>query len=188
MSALILENAVSDSVANMTDIWKNSVFKELAHAKPDITGKFGERLLNDLLKKYGFLVKWDEDKNTASSDGTYDLKVNEERIEVKTSFENKNGGWQHENIYKERVWDKLALVDVEPYAIFITILNFEEMTFDTPHPVFNRTPSLRDNHKSGCKFDLGKCNVKNGVKAGITYRWDLSDEKGLREFLTKKFS
>jgi hypothetical protein len=188
MSYAILENAVNDAVSNIPDIWKNSVFKVLAHAHSDYRGKFGEKLLNDLLKKSGFKIRWDEDKNTNASDGIYDLFVNGYRVEVKTSFENKNGGFQHENIYKERVWDKLALIDIEPFTIFITILNFDDMTFNIPHPVFNRTPCLRDNHKSGCKFDLGKSNLKNGVKAGITYRWDIKDEKGLRKFLTEKFS
>lgn len=188
MSYTILENAVSDAVSNIPDIWKNSVFKILAYAHADYRGKFGEKLLNDILISCGHKVEWLADRNTSASDGIYDLKVNKNRVEVKTSFENKNGGFQHENIYQERVWDKLAFIDIEPFAIYFTILNFDEMTFYTPHPVFNRTPCLRDNHKSGCKFDLRKLNLNNGIKAGITYRWDLSDEKGLHKFLTEKFS
>lgn len=184
----ILKSAIKDAVEEMPLIWRGSIFEELHNAKSDITGKFGERLLNDILSSNGFKVKWNEDKNTNASDGTYDLISNNKRIEVKTSFKNKSGGWQHENVYKEHVWDKITFIDVAPNGIYITVLNYEDLYFDRPHPILNRTPCLRDNHKSGYKFDFGVKTIQLGLRGGITFFWDLKNEEGLRKFLEEKFS
>lgn len=194
----ILSSTITYTIDNTPNLWEESVFEDLRFLGSDICGKWGEKFLNDILNSYNLPVKWNGDSNTNTPDGKYDMKVNEKRVEVKTSFRNtskpdakgkiKLSGWQHENIYKEFIWDKIVFIDVDTHAIYITVLDHNEMVFGIKHPIFDRKPTLRQNKDDGYKFDFGPKTVKNGVKGGLTYRWDLSDEKGLREFLIKKFS
>lgn len=190
----ILSSTITDAINSNTNIWKGSPFEPMQILSVDACGKWGENFLNKILISYGFKVKWDADKNTNASDGKYDLMVNRNRVEVKTSFRNRDtpqgnhGGWQHENIYKDHVWDKLALIDVDVNGVYITILNFEEMVFDNKHPILNRKPTLRKFRDDGYKFDFGLNTAKLGIKGGLTFFWDLKDEKILRKFLTEKFS
>jgi len=192
----VLKKTITDAVNSYVNIWKGSVFEPMQTLSVDACGRWGEDFLNEILVSYGFKVKWSGDKNTNAADGKYDIVVNDNRVEVKTSFRNRNtstgkhGGWQHENIYKAHVWDKIIFIDVDVNGIYITVLNFNDIVFkkDHPHKILKRTPCLRKNRDDGYKFDFGLNTVEYGVKGGLTYYWDLKDEKGLRKFLTEKFS
>ena len=194
----ILTSTITYTIDNTPNLWEGSVFEDLRFLGSDICGKWGEKFLNDILKSYDLSVEWNEDSNTNAADGKYDMKVNKKRVEVKTSFRGtsrpdakgkiKLSGWQHENIYKEFIWDKVVFIDVDTQQIYVTVMDHSEMVFDKQHPILGKKPTLRQNKDDGYKFDFSLCTVKYGIKGGLTYQWDLSDEKGLREFLTKKLS
>lgn len=199
MSALsVLNSTITHTIETTPNLWENSPFEEIRFLGADICGKWGEKFLNEILKSYGFDVKWDEDSNTNASDGKYDMKVGDKRVEVKTSFRGtskpnakgkiKLSGWQHENIYEKFVWDKVTFIDVDTQGIYITVMNHKEMVFNNKHPILDRKPTLRQNKDDGYKFDFGPNTVKCGIEGGLTYYWDLKDEKGLRKFLNEKFS
>ena len=48
-------------------------------------------------------------------DGIYDLKINNKRIEVKTSCHTKNFVWQHEPLYEKDVYDYVIFMVYDLY-------------------------------------------------------------------------
>jgi len=184
------------------NIWENSPFEEPIRGRTsDDRGYFGEGLVNDYVSKLtNFECKWLRDSNTSQGDVIYDIWINGYRTEVKTasaSLDRKTGKisykFQHENIYKEKVWDKLVLVDIEPNGVYWTILNHSEMNFEGKHPILKTSATK---HLSAYKFDTAfstksknGCNLNRGINAGITiYIPNDSNTSKLSAFLTKHLS
>jgi hypothetical protein len=187
---------------NVYNIWENSPFEEPIKGRTsDERGYYGEGLVNDCVSKLtNFECKWLRDSNTSQEDGIYDILINGYRTEVKTasaSLDKKTGKilykFQHENIYKENVWDKLVLVDIEPNGVYWTILNHSEMNFEGRHPILKTSATK---HLSAYKFDTAYstkskngCNLNRGITAGITiYVPNNADSSELSSFLIKHLS
>jgi hypothetical protein len=186
----ILKQTITESVESVPNIWKDSIFNDMQPLASDIRGKWGEKLLFTFLKECKkFELKWDEDSNINASDGKYDLTVDGKRVEVKTAFRGStNYSWQHENLYEEHVWDKVSFIDVDVNGIFFTVIDYDEISFKETHPIFNKTATLRKNRDDGYKFDLSKNNIIRGIRGGLTFYWDLTNDNDLYKFLIKKFS
>lgn len=155
MSSLtILKETISDSVLKLRqrNYWKGSIFEEIVQLSNDERGKWGEETLFKFIKALTpYNVEWDEDKNISNNDGVYDIWIiffdgKKVRIEVKTSGigNGKTISWQHENIYSSEKWDKLAFIDFDYSKIWITVLNYSDMSFHSRHKVFGTKPTLRN--------------------------------------------
>lgn len=188
-----LKTKLIESVENISKdkdcVWKNSVFYPLIHLSNDERGKWGESFLNDVLSEITDNAIWLKDKNIKQNDGIYDIKILNKRIEVKTALRGtKNYSWQHENIYNERVWDYLMLVDVDVEGIYFTSMQYEDFIFGKKHEIFNKTPTLRKGQTDKYKFDLSINNIHSGINSGLTFYYDVmkDNSKALKSFMKEK--
>ena len=180
VASTIVENDISD-------YWAGSTFEDVASLGADKRGQWGEDVLERVLTEIGFDVSGTGNDNTGNSDGSvFDMLVNENRVEVKCSISPDN--WQHENIYSENKWDKIVFVDVTYDNIYFTVLDYNEMVFDTRHPILNRKPTLRQAREDAYKFDFGTATLRKGLAGGITFDYDMSnpDEEGLSSFFNER--
>ena len=191
----LLIESVESSYDNRNDFWQDSPFRKLTLLTNDERGRWGEKFLTELFDKIETIqYDWDADTNTNQQDGIYDIVTKRNgvrtRIEVKTATKGQNNSWQHENIYKKQVWDKLVFIDVDYFSFYITVIDYNNMVFDDRHPVFGRKPTLRANQGDKYKFDFGKNNLQRGIDNGYTFCYSVTspDEEGLTEFLVSKLS
>lgn len=191
----LLIESVESSYDNRKDFWEDSPFRKLTLLTNDERGRWGEKFLTELFNKIGTIqYDWDADTNTNQQDGIYDIVTKRNgvrtRIEVKTATKGQNDSWQHENIYKKEVWDKLVFIDVDYFSFCITVINYSDMVFGDKHPVFGRKPTLRSNQGDKYKFDFGNKALQRGIDNGYTFCYNVTnpDEEGLSEFLINKFS
>lgn len=189
-------NSVEETYNNRTNLWGDSPFEKLTLLTNDERGKWGEKTVKYLIETYtDYIVEWDEDKNINQNNGIYDLIVesnqSKNRIEIKTATRgnSKNPNWQHENLIKEKKWDKLTFLDIDFFGFYLTIIGYDEINFDEKHPVFGRTPTLRKSQNDKYKFDFGMNQQRNGIKYGMTYFYDITNPniEGLIKFLTNRF-
>ena len=80
--------------------WHGSRFEKLDQLKLDYSGKAGERYLKKVCEHLGIPVYYDEDK--ISEEGTWDIGIDDRKIEVKTARQGKKKSFQHENLRSYR--------------------------------------------------------------------------------------
>lgn len=199
-STSILNETISDYVLKLRsrNYWKGSIFEEIVQLSNDERGKWGEELFYKLVKTFTpYNVEWDEDKNINNNDGVYDIWINKPdgsviRIEVKTASRGtgNKSNWQHENLYSSKKWDKLVFLDFEYSKIWITVLNYDEVTFDSRHPFFGTKPTLRNNQDDKYKWDFREKQVMIGVDNNCTFCYDVEQnvDKDLANFLLEKLA
>ena len=87
----------------------------------DSRGEVGENFLPQALKQTGHTVQIDRQANPQEK--CWDIKVNEKiMIEIKTATQGKKTKtFQHERIMVERPWHALALLDIAPEDIYLTL-------------------------------------------------------------------
>jgi hypothetical protein len=201
MSTLsILNETVSDAVYKLRqrNYWKGSFFEEIVQLSNDERGKWGEQTLFKFIKELtDYNVEWDEDQNINNDDGVYDLWINRPdgtkiRIEVKTASRGtgNKSNWQHENLYSSEKWDKLVFIDFEYSAIWFTVLDYSEVTFDSRHDIFGTKPTLRNDQNDKYKWDFRDKQVHLGVANGYTFCYDVNntDDEQFSSFLKKKLA
>jgi hypothetical protein len=172
------------------NIWLGTPFEELVTLSPDERGHWGEKLVYTLIT---YLLPnidcfWDSNKNTSNEDGSiWDILIGIFRTEVKTAFLGTNEkSFQHENLHKDKEWDKVLFVDVVQNGIWFTVQNKSDIPFgDTLHKILNvkSTP-----HLSGHKFDLSLYRCEKLVKSGDCFFYNLEDNEGLIKFLEFHFT
>jgi hypothetical protein len=171
-----------------------SVFEDLTFLSNDEIGDWGEETLYLLLKDSNILVEWDPQKNINQDDGVYDMLVNNLRTEVKTATRghNKNSAdnWQHENIYKSPVWDRICFVDIDYSCIYFTVINHKDFCFETRHPVLGKKATLRQEQGDKWKFDCSRNTINLGLKANLTFQYNVNDpnKPALKAFLEQHFN
>lgn len=167
-----------------SNIWIDSHFEKINLLKNDPSGKAGERWLESLCKKYGMNCVYNEDQ--IDSEATYDLIVNDLKVEVKTARFGKCKSFQHESL-RSTGCDKFAFIDVKPNHINLTIID-SDFDYRAPHPVLGRTPHLRKGTTDVYKFDFGSKTIQNGIDAGITFKLtESTKESDLKDFLENIF-
>lgn len=203
MREKVMKNILTETIdrnVNLNNIWENSDFEPLTQVSSDTRGRWGEDFLQELIKDVtNFKVKWDGDSNTSNGCGSiYDILVNFERTEAKTAMvgynkktQRRTNTWQHENIYKENVWDKLLLLDIEPDGFYITCIDHDDMCFgDERHPILKKKSTK---HLSAWKFDTSRAVLKRGIENGYSIYVSVDDFKNgtskeqLREYFEKHF-
>jgi hypothetical protein len=171
--------------------WEKSKFKYMVKQSNDCRGSWGEGLVHKWCIAAGLSSKWDEDSNINCEDGVYDVVIDDQRVEVKTSFSLKN--WQHENIYLlGDKFDKIVFVDVDPENIYLTVLDREILSpaaSDRDYKILGKTPTLRGDQIDKYKFDFSRKSLQNGIEEGHTFVYNVEnpDFEGLSEFLRNKF-
>lgn len=163
--------------------WNSSPFHSINKLKPDYSGKIGELFMNRLCQKNQLLCSnYCEDIN--SKDGTYDIIINNKKIEIKTARLGKHGSFQHENLHLDG-YDSLIFMDITPYYYYITIL--PKFDLESKCKILGRKAHLRKNTNNIYKFDYSEKNIKNAIKEGFTIKIDSSTTfECLNEFVNTK--
>ena len=169
--------------------WNNATLASIQSLCSDFSGKVGELFLNEVCRAGGATVMYDGDANIGAEDGTYDVKIQwaggaAKKNEIKTAWQGKNGGFQHESLRAEGC-DQYIFVDIMPECFHVTVLAKFDMK--VVHPIIGRKPHLRKGTDDVYKLDFGESNLKKAVAAGISIRVDASTELGAVVEFLKKF-
>ena len=146
-----------ESEVNQTTKWKShSQYIRIRHLQIDKRGSFGERLLRDIFSKERniSLIYKDGDQ------GDWDIKINDVRIEVKTSSLDVNNKFQNEHIKNTQNCDYICFIGIAPDSIFMRLEKIDEIDFTQLH---NR----------------------GGRGTGAGYKWDLKPEQ-MQEMKTRE--
>ena len=109
-----------DCVRSSSSRWPQATYGGVKQLEIDERGKIGERLVVALLRKIGGRTV-DYNENATDEDKHWDFICEGLRYEVKTATLGKDGiTFQHESIYKTRLYDGLIFVDIAPNDIYIS--------------------------------------------------------------------
>lgn len=119
-----------ESEVNQTTKWKSdSKYIRIRHLQIDKRGSFGERLLRDIFSKERNISLTYQD----GDQGDWDIKINEIKIEVKTSSLDVNNKFQNEHIKDTSNCDYICFIGIAPNAIFMRLEKIEEIDFSKLH-------------------------------------------------------
>jgi hypothetical protein len=152
---------------NSSNEWHGATLESINDLKPDYAGKVGELLIQQLCATGTVKCEYDEDKN--SKDGTYDVKINGKKVEIKTARLGVQGAFQHETL-KTDGYDYVLFVDITPNYFYLTV--FPRFDMKQRHPVIGRTPHPRKGTSDVFKFDFGETNLKRSIEAGSSIKVD----------------
>lgn len=160
MDILDLASAVFDEIeseVNQNTKWKsNSKYIRIRYLQIDKRGSFGERLLRDVFSKERNISLSYQD----GDQGEWDIKINDIKIEVKTSSLDVNNKFQNENIKNTTKCDYICFIGIAPNNIYMRLEKISEIDF-------------RELHNRGAK----------GTGAG--YKWDFKPSQ-MREMKTRE--
>lgn len=155
-----IAEAVFDEIqaeVNKTTKWKgNSKYIRIRYLQIDKRGSFGERLLRDIFSKERNISLAYKD----GDQGDWDIKINDIKIEVKTSSLDVNNKFQNEHIKNTQNCDYICFIGIAPDAIYMRLEKIDEIDFTKLHNRGNR-----------------------GTGAG--YKWDLKPEQ-MQEIKTRE--
>lgn len=172
-----------------TDIWENSKFKNIKQLSCDEIGYLGEELIYNVCKEVNIPVTWDKNKNTIKKGQhdpkTFDMKIFDKLIEIKTATLGKNNNYQHENLCNDQTCDYWFFIDISPYDIHLTIL--KKFNLKEKHHILNKTPHLRKNTTGVFKLDFSHSCFKKYIQEGITISIkNGTDIKKIKNFIWEK--
>lgn len=163
-----LIQSIGDALAakqNDSNQWHGSTLESINDLKPDYAGKVGEHFIQQLCATGTVQCEYDEDVN--SKDGTYDVKINAKKVEIKTARLGVNGSFQHETL-KTDGYDYLLFIDITPSHFYITIVPRFNMT--ERHPLIGRKPHPRKGTSDVFKLDFGESNIQRCIEGGVSMK------------------
>jgi len=166
---------------NETNVWRNTELKSINELKPDPAGKVGEEFTKEICRICN--IKNESTGDTNSKDGTYDQKIKDMKVEIKTA---RLGGnkYQHETLKKEGC-DYWLFVDCHPNGGCITILPRFDLT--KKHPITGTTPSLRKGTTDVYKWDFTENHHNKFVANGAAILFDKETKiSDLGDFIRSK--
>ena len=133
MDILKLAKAVFNEIeseVNQITKWKSdSKYIRIRHLQIDKRGSFGERLLRDIFSKERNMSISYQD----GDQGEWDIKINNIRIEVKTSSLDVNNKFQNEHIKDTQECDYICFIGIAPNAIYMRLEKIDEIDFNKLH-------------------------------------------------------
>jgi hypothetical protein len=152
------------SIQKSSNVFNNSFFESIDYLKLDYSGKVGEKIITKICDKFNIKYFYEEDKNY--SDGQYDIKINNNRIEVKTARLGKTGTFQHESLKNCNIYDKLMFVSILPNKYYLTII--PKFDLNKKFEILGVTPHLRKGTQDVFKFDFKLQKLKILVDKGFS--------------------
>jgi hypothetical protein len=158
----IISNLANDELEkqNEGNPWNTSIFENINKLHANNSGRFGERFIKTLCDKLNISCSLSQ-KN--ATDGTYDLKINHKRVEIKTARLGKQGAFQHESLRNDGC-DLYVFVDILPNELYITIL--PKFDLNEKCSIMERTPHCRKGTTNVFKIDWKENQLINSVKKG----------------------
>lgn len=133
--------------------WENSPFKEIKLLENDKTGELGEKIASNVFNSLKYNIQEDTSTKTIRADGHYDLKVENKRVEIKTSCYSHS--FQHEPLYREDLCDIVIFIDFYYDKFFITIVKNSDLPLGRKSIIFGaKKGTLRKNKDDGYKLDF----------------------------------
>lgn len=133
MDILEIANAVFSEIereVNTTSKWKStSKYARIRHLQIDKRGSFGERLLRDIFSKERNISLAYQD----GDQGDWDIKINDIRVEVKTSSLDVNDKFQNEHIKNTPNCDFICFIGVAPDNLYVRLEKISEIDFSKLH-------------------------------------------------------
>ncbi|TQR54344.1 hypothetical protein [Campylobacter troglodytis] len=171
MDILELANAVFDEIeseVNATSKWKStSKYARIRHLQIDKRGSFGDRLLRDIFSKERNISLAYRD----GDQGEWDIKINEFKIEVKTSSLDVNNKF-HPTGCEEVAEAKNEHIKNTPNCDFICFIGV------APDNLFMRLEKISE-------IDFNKLHNRGQRGTGAGYKWDFKKEQ-MREICTRE--
>lgn len=148
--------------------WESAKFKSVYNMTNDARGQFGELIISEAFHQLKANIQEDiSNNNTREKEQHYDLKVNNHRIEVKTSCLSSNS-WQHEPLYCQSVCDDVIFIDFHYNWFYITVVTNDSLPLGGKSNVemFGRKHgTLRRNKDDGFKLDFSAATISTLTKA-----------------------
>lgn len=134
--------------------WHSSPFYKLTLLNNDSRGEVGEQIISQIFHKLDYNIQEDCSTTVLREDGHYDLKVDNQRIEIKTSIN--TSFWQHEPLYYADVCDIVIFLDFRYNDFVITICKREDLPLKEENvSLFGKKKgTLRKNKDDGYKLDF----------------------------------
>ena len=158
---------------NENNPWVNSPYKELLNLTIDQRGKIGEEIVSNAIKQANNPnINIEEDITDVNEKGAgihYDIKVNNQLIEIKTAYRDKSNKWQHENLYKTAA-TMTIFIDFDYDGIHISIIPESLLPLGKDSEIFGRKHgTLRQNKDDGFKLDFSRTQFTNFAKYNNDY-------------------
>ena len=158
--------------------WENAIFKDVYNMTNDARGQFGESIISDACHMINANIQEDITNTNVKNDGAhYDIKVNDYRIEVKTSCISTSDAWQHEPLYFENVCDKVIFIDFSYDCFYIAVVDNVDLPLggrDNPTMFGRKHGTLRKNKDDGFKLDFSKTTINTLIKSGHCKKFEAS--------------
>lgn len=192
IEAMIHEIYVKEQVAN--DPWSDSPYKELLQLTIDQRGKIGEEIISKAIKDANnskIIIEEDvSDVNAKPNEMHYDMKVNDQFIEIKTAYKGRNNTWQHENLYKTAA-TMTIFIDFDYYGLYVSIFPESDLPLGKDSPIFGRKHgTLRQNRDDGYKLDFSLTTFRNfanyGNRYSIYFDADEASLEDIGKFITER--
>ena len=113
-------------------------------------------------------VEYRGSKNKNAVDGTYDIKINGYRVEVKTArVSKKTGSFQHESL-RNLQCDFYTFIDILPNYWYLTIIPSFDLS--TQNTILEKKPHLRKGTTNVYKLDLTEKILNKSIQKGYTVK------------------
>jgi hypothetical protein len=188
MSNFNIEDMLKETYQRMEkNPWIDSPYEKINLLTNDTRGKLGEQILSKVFHNIPCHIDQDISDNSIHEDGHYDLKVDNLRIEVKTSANIKM--WQHEPLYTEEFCDLVVFLDFTPDSYYVSFLRTTDLPLGNESNFFpNKHGHLRPNKNTGYKLDFSNKTFKDLMKMGVCKNFRPGEEKALIDFIDSLWS
>tara|TARA_Y100000389_G_scaffold205133_1_gene263767 strand:+ start:3035 stop:4018 length:984 start_codon:yes stop_codon:yes gene_type:complete len=184
----LMQNVISQQTTREkqdNEVWNTSLFSPIQDLKCNNVGNVGEHLIKDMCELLELTYIYEGTKNKNNPNGTFDIIVENNRVECKTARLGKHGSFQHETIRKEGC-DFHLFVDISPNTYYITIL--PKISFEEIYTITGRRPHSRKGTNDVFKLDFSEQTFNTMISSGYTIHVNPSTTHSeLKQFFVNHF-
>lgn len=154
---------------NTNNKWIGKDFYKISTLKSNNVGNVGENLLTNICKYGKIDVSYEGTKNKDATDGTYDVKINNKRCEIKTARIGLSDTFQHESLRNEGC-DYYVFVNILHEYAYITIL--PKFNLETTNEIMKVRAHLRKGTSNVYKYTFCEKHLRVSYSKGYTIKID----------------
>jgi len=184
----IMEQIIQHQVCreyDKNDPWNGSFFEQIQFLKCNSVGNVGELIVKELCAKFSISYVYEGTRNRNNINGTFDILIENKRVECKTARLGKHGSFQHENIRKDGC-DYHLFLDICPNVYYVTVL--PKMSFEKMTEITGRKPHSRKGTTDVFKIDFSEKILNKLVSKNYTVQVKpTSNIQELNDFFISNF-
>jgi len=178
----MLNEIIKVILSKRNNIWLGSKYEQINLLKNDESGKAGELLIKQFCKKNNIKTSYYED--IISTDGTYDIIIENKKVEIKTARVSSNGSFQHEGLRLDEYSDFYFFIDILPEYYYLTIIPSKTIKKEIKHSILGIMPHLRRRTENTYKLDFRETtSIKKAIAAGISIKVEDEENNNLKAFI-----